>query len=113
MTKRALVWLIATPIAGALGLPGLARAAAGEARHPEPGAIPAPPGVPPTDVLTHSGWFHPSCVVRVRDDERVGADRVVRGRGDGAAHFAFGPCAYPRFDLRGRATSGAAAPGHL
>ena len=44
-------------------------------RHPAAGAIPAPPGVPASYVLTHNGWFHSSCVVRVRSDEVVGADR--------------------------------------
>jgi hypothetical protein len=90
-------------------------AAADEARHPGPGGIAAPAGVPSSYVLTHSGWFHPSCVVRVRSDEAVGADLVVRGRDDGAAHFAFGPCAYPRFDLHGgaMATTAGGAPAHL
>ena len=110
-TRVRLCWA-AMSIAGLVSSAGAA--AAGEARHPEPGTIPAPPGVPASYVLTHSGWFHPSCVVRVRSDEAVGADRIVRGRDDGAAHFAFGPCGYPRFDLRGRAAAGgAAAPAHL
>jgi hypothetical protein len=89
---------------------GAARAA--ETRHPEPGTIPTPAGVPASYVLTHNGWFHPSCVVRVRSDETVGADLVVRGRDDGAPHFAFGPCGYQRFDLRGGAAAGGAAPAH-
>lgn len=87
-------------------------AAADEARHPEAGTIPAPAGVPASYVLTHSGWFHPSCVVRIGSDETVGADMVVRGRDDGAPHFAFGPCGYPRFDLHGRAAGGN-GPTHL
>ncbi|HEY4393569.1 MAG TPA: hypothetical protein VGP64_05885 [Polyangia bacterium] len=86
-------------------------ASAGEARHPAPGIVAPPAGVPAAYVLTHSGWFHPSCVVRVGSDETVGADMVVRGRHDGARHFSFGPCAYQRFDLRGRAM-GAGAPAH-
>ena len=82
-------------------------------RHPQPGteAIPAPSGVPATYVFTHHGWFHPSCVVRVQSDEVAGADLVIRGKSDGAVHFAFAPCAYPRFDRHGRAMgTGASAP---
>ena len=71
-------------------------------------------GVPAAYVFTHNGWFHPSCVVRVQSDEVVGADLVVRGRSDGATHYAFAPCAYPRFDAArardGRGLGGAAGP---
>ncbi len=82
-------------------------------RHPQPGAgaIPAPAGVPAAYVFTHHGWFHPSCVVRVQSDEIVGADLVVRGKSDGATHYAFAPCAYTCFDVHGRALGmGSAAP---
>ena len=98
---------------------GVARDAAAEVpavsieRHPQPGAgaMSAPAGVPAAYVFTHHGWFHPSCVVRVQSDEVVGADLVVRGKSDGAIHYAFAPCAYARFDARGRATgAGSAAP---
>jgi MYXO-CTERM domain-containing protein len=89
-----------------------ARAADGADRHPQrgAGAIAAPPGVPAAYVFTHSGWFHPSCVVRVRSDEVVEADGVIRGKGDGAPHFALAPCSYARFDLGGRLLSAGAAP---
>ncbi|HVV53220.1 MAG TPA: hypothetical protein VHO06_26415, partial [Polyangia bacterium] len=97
-------------LVGALLLSSAAVARANDDRHPAPG-LAAPAGVPASYVLTHSGWFHPSCVVRVRSDEVVGADMVVRGRDDGAAHFTFAPCAYPRFDLRGHAMA-AGAPAH-
>ena len=112
------VWLLASSsVAALLAATGASNAAAAEeaARHPQSGAggVVAPPGVPATYVLTHNGWFHPSCVVRVQSDEVVGADRVIRGKGDGAAHFAFAPCNYPRFDLGGRSLSGGtAAPVH-
>lgn len=86
------------------------KVAAAEDRHPASGPVPAPPGVPASYVLTHNGWFHSSCVVRVRSDEVVGADRVIRGKDDGAAHFAFASCAYPRFDLHGNAMGDGAAP---
>ena len=105
------------PVWGALAsmaatLPLSAPAAADEPRHPAPGTLAAPAGVPAAYILTHSGWFHPSCVVRVRSDEIVGADMVVRGRDDGAAHFTFSACGYPRFDMRGQAMP-AGAPAHL
>src|SRR5579863_308762 len=103
--------LAAISIAGILLL-FAGMAVAGEARHPERGVIAPPAGVPAAYVLTHNGWFHPSCVVRIASDEIVGADMVVRGRDDGAPHFAFGPCPYPRFDLGGHATR-AAAPAHV
>ncbi len=66
-----------------------------------------PAGVPADYVLTHHGWFHPSCVVSVESDETVGADLVIRGR-DGAAHAALTPCAQARYDRRGRKIAGPA-----
>jgi hypothetical protein len=71
-------------------------------RHPRNLLSPArkPAGVPADYVLTHSGFFHPSCVVTVRPDETVGADRVIRGM-DGTEHALFAPCAYPRYSARG------------
>ncbi len=70
-----------------------------------------PAGVPANYVLTHNGFFDPSCVVSLRSDETLGADLVVRGR-DGAEHVRFSPCAYPRYSLSGRAiASGAASTG--
>ena len=57
------------------GLIFVALASAGAAR----AAIPAPGGVPAGYVFTHHGWFHPSCVVRVGEDEAVGSDLVIRG----------------------------------
>jgi hypothetical protein len=80
------------------------RTAAGEGHvRPAPPSLSAavkPAGVPADYVLTHHGWFHRSCVVVVGNDEVVGADRVVRGM-DGTTHFAFAPCAHPRYDHRG------------
>ena len=61
-----------------------------------------PAGVPGDYVLTHNGFFHPSCVVTIGSGETVGADRVIRGPG-GAEHARFAPCAYPRYTVRGRA----------
>jgi hypothetical protein len=56
--------------------------------------------VPANYVLTHHGFFDPSCVVSLLSDEILGADLVVRGR-DGAEHARFSPCAYPQFSLTG------------
>lgn len=46
-----------------------------------------PPGVPADYVLTHHGFFHPSCVVSVASGDTVGEDA---------------PCAYPRFTASGQ-----------
>lgn len=110
-----MVRLAALTIFGSLlVIPAAAVAADAFARHPERGGVPAPSGVPSSYVFTHHGWFHPSCVVRIREDEVVGADQVVRGRADGAAHLSLSPCAYPRFDLHGHAAgTGAQGPAHL
>jgi MYXO-CTERM domain-containing protein len=97
-------------VISSLVIPAAALAADDAARHPEPGAISAPAGVPASYVFTHHGWFHPSCVVRIREDEVVGADQVVRGRADGAAHLSLSPCAYPRFDLHGHAAPAGLPP---
>jgi hypothetical protein len=63
-----------------------------------------PAAVPSGYVLTHHGWFHPSCVVVVGNEEIVGADRVIRGM-DGTAHVRFAPCAHAHYDSQGRATA--------
>ncbi len=47
-----------------------------------------PPGVPADYVLTHHGFFHPSCVVSVASGDRAGEDLA--------------PCAYPRFTASGQ-----------
>ena len=67
-------------------------------RHPRHLLSPArkPAGVPADYVLTHSGFFHPSCVVIVGANEVVGADGVIRGL-DGSQHARLTPCAYPRY----------------
>jgi hypothetical protein len=69
------------------------------ARHYSPPHKPA--GVPAEFVITPNGFFHPACVVNVHSDEVMGTDLVIRGT-DGAPHARVDPCAYPRFDLRGR-----------
>ena len=72
-------------------------------RHPRRAtARQAPAGVPAEYVLTHNGFFHPSCVVSIRPDEVWGNDSVIRGM-DGVEHERIGPCGYPRYDVTGRA----------
>jgi hypothetical protein len=64
-------------------------------------AASTPAGVPADYVITPNGFFHPSCVVTLARDERLDPDLVVRTL-DGASRAFVAPCAYPRFDLRGR-----------
>ena len=68
-----------------------------------------PAGVPAEYVLTHNGFFHPSCVITVRSDEVTGADGVIRGL-DGAEHARFGACAYPHYGQDGREGAPVHAP---
>ncbi len=71
-----------------------------------------PAAVPSNYVLTHNGFFHPSCVVTVASGDVIGSDGVVRGP-NGAEHARFSECLYPRFSLHGRAmdtTTPSAAP---
>jgi len=100
---------LAVPLVCLVSLTGSAMAWAGERAADRTGngtvpslsSAPRPTGVPSGYVLTHHGWFHPSCVVVVGNDEIVGADRVVRGK-DGTPHFTVPPCAHARYDKQGR-----------
>jgi hypothetical protein len=69
-------------------------------RHPPHPPRTLPVGVPAGYVLTHNGFFHPSCVYTLRSDEIVSRDLVIRGL-DGTEHERIAACAYPRFSLRG------------
>jgi hypothetical protein len=70
-------------------------------RHPRvPTAAAKPAGVPDDYVFTHNGFFHPSCVFTLRNDEIAGADFVIRGF-DGAVHDTIPPCPYPHYNGRG------------
>ncbi len=95
----------AVAIVCVLTIGGVARAATDEpvvdrhGHHLTSGSKPA--GVPADFVLTHHGWFHPSCVVTVGSDEVVGPDLVIRGK-DGTEHDRLAPCARERYDRRGR-----------
>ncbi len=71
------------------------------ARHPDSLPVASrPTGVPVNYVLTHNGFFHPSCVVAVQPDETMGQDLVIRGP-DGVERERLGACLYERFDRSG------------
>ena len=59
-----------------------------------------PAGVPLDYVVTPNGLFHPSCVIEVRDTERLAADGAVL-RADGSVAREAATCAYPRYVLHG------------
>lgn len=65
-----------------------------------PGERPA--GVPADFVPTPNGYFHPSCMVTLRDDEVLGRDLILRGL-DGGVRRSVAPCAYPHYTRLGRA----------
>ena len=59
-----------------------------------------PAQVPSQFVATPHGYFHPSCVVELGDDERVGnSGEVVRSSGE---QRAITRCRHSRYDKRGR-----------
>ncbi|HJV67678.1 hypothetical protein [Ideonella sp.] len=58
-----------------------------------------PAGVPLDYVVTPHGFFHPSCVGQLGEDERLAADGSVV-RPDGRV-IAAAACAYPRYGARG------------
>jgi MYXO-CTERM domain-containing protein len=71
--------------------------------------VPKPAGVPGDYVLTRNGFFHPSCVITLRDDEVWGPDAVIRGL-DGVVHDTITPCAYPRYGVHGSTLAEASPP---
>ena len=66
-----------------------------------------PANVPADFVVTPAGYFHPSCVNLVRDDERVRGDGKIENARGGVRDLA--PCAYPHYDKLGRAIDASAA----
>lgn len=67
-----------------------------------------PQGVPASYVFTRHGFFDPSCVIKLRADESIDNDGIIRDlRGQRREQVA--PCAYPRFDSVGRSLAGATA----
>jgi hypothetical protein len=73
---------------------------------PSPAPAPAakadlsrPANVPAEFVATPSGYVHPSCVVEVGSDERLGANGIVRK--DGSIR-AVPTCAFERYDRQGK-----------
>ncbi|HET6282975.1 MAG TPA: hypothetical protein VFH73_18585 [Polyangia bacterium] len=65
-----------------------------------------PQGVPASYVFTRHGFFHPSCVVKLRADESIDNDGVIRDL-YGQQRERIAPCAHPRFDRIGRLLEGA------
>lgn len=61
-----------------------------------------PAGIPPEYVVTPNGLFHPSCVVKVEEDQRLSAAGAVL-RADGRVAQPASACAYPRFVMHGQA----------
>ncbi|HEY2903685.1 MAG TPA: hypothetical protein VGL59_24080 [Polyangia bacterium] len=60
-----------------------------------------PLGVPASYVFTRNGFLHPSCVIKLRADESIDNDGVIRDLA-GVVRDRVAPCAYPRFDRAGR-----------
>ena len=58
-----------------------------------------PAGVPADFVITPNGYFHPSCIQQVADDEMVQEDGSIR-RADGSVRNTEA-CRYPRFTFSG------------
>jgi hypothetical protein len=57
-----------------------------------------PAGVPADYVVTPAGFFHPSCVVSVKEDETVAGGKITKANGVARD---VPKCAYPRYDRRG------------
>jgi hypothetical protein len=55
-----------------------------------------PSGVPSSYVSTRHGFFHPSCVVKLRSDESIDNDGVIRDLAGGVRERV-APCTFPRF----------------
>jgi hypothetical protein len=82
-----------------------ASSAAGATSLTTVGSVPPdrrPAGVPAEYVVTPNGLFHPSCVVKVEDDQRLSASGAVL-RVDGSVAQPAGGCTYPRFIVHGDA----------
>jgi hypothetical protein len=65
-----------------------------------------PAGVPADYVVTPAGFFHPSCVVGVTEDETVANGKISKANG---ASRAVPKCAYPRYDRKGTLVAAPAA----
>jgi MYXO-CTERM domain-containing protein len=71
-------------------------------RHPKRfSPVQRPAGVPEDFVLTHNGFFHPSCVFTIHSDETVSQDGTIRGL-DGREHDRIPKCAHDRYDRNGQ-----------
>ena len=61
-----------------------------------------PENVPADYLATPSGWFHPSCVIELGEEEKLDVNGNVVGRRDGLLRRSRSRCVYPRFDRYGR-----------
>ena len=61
-----------------------------------------PENVPADYLATPSGWFHPSCVIELGEEEKLDVNGNVVGRRDGLLRRSISRCVYPRFDRDGR-----------
>src|SRR5208283_4643867 len=60
-----------------------------------------PANIPAEYVVTPAGWFHPSCVIEVSEDQKIDANENIALRSDGSLVRALSPCQYPRYDGQG------------
>jgi hypothetical protein len=65
-----------------------------------------PANVPPEYIVTPFGYMHPSCVVHVRQGEKVGQDMLLR-HSDGTTEN-IPACDYPRYKANGQVAESAA-----
>lgn len=61
-----------------------------------------PANIPLDYLATPSGWFHPSCVIQLGEDEKLDLRGNVVGRKDGMPKRLVSRCMHPRFDPKGR-----------
>lgn len=67
-----------------------------------------PANVPSNFVFTPAGWFHPNCVIELRDDERLTlTDEIISTGGSRRSLLA---CGYPHFRKDGTKVSALAQP---
>src|SRR5437588_12023145 len=61
-----------------------------------------PENVPADYLATPSGWFHPSRVIELGEEEKLDVNGNVVGRRDGLLLRRISRCVYPRFHRDGR-----------
>jgi hypothetical protein len=73
-----------------------------------PAGVNRPAGVPEGYLITPSGYFHPSCVVRLAEGETLEAGLVLR-HADGAVENV-APCIYPHYTASGEMVTAGVKP---